>query len=100
MPVLPRQELKDAEVAAAVADILRHLVICLGEVDHAAVPVGEVVDDLVLVLLTDQVVKDHDLLIVHREFVEWQNIIPWCFKHVITNIIAQLFKLLTSLNAL
>ena len=74
MPVLPSQELENAEVAAVVVDILGHLVICLGEVDHAAVavpPVDEVVDDLVLVLPTDQVVEDHDLLIIDREFFEW-----------------------------
>ena len=95
-PVLPWQELENAEVAAVVANILGQLVICLGEVDHATVavpPVKEVADDLVLVLLTDQVVRDHNLLIVHREFVEWQYIIPWCFKRVIPNLIADFLEL-------
>ena len=90
------KNVQKAEVAAVVANVLGHLVICLGEVDHAAVavpPVKEVADDLVLVLLTDQVVKDHNLLIVHREFVEWQYIIPWCFKRVIPNLIADFLEL-------
>ena len=56
--VFLRLEVRKAEVAAVVPDVLRDLVVGLGEIDDAAVPVptvDEIVDDVVLVFSTSQV---------------------------------------------
>jgi len=67
-------------MATVVADVFWYLAKGLSEINNAAVsvpPVDEIVDDGVLVVFTNQVVKDDNLLLVHWKLFKWNNLIPW-----------------------
>jgi len=47
--------------------------------------VDEIVDDGVLAAFTNQVVKDDNLLVVHRKLFKWKNLIPWRLDGLVTS---------------
>ena len=71
-----------------VADLFWYLVKGTSEINNAAVfvpPVDEIVDDGVLAAFTNQVVKDNNLLVVHRKLFKWNNLIPWRLDDLVIN---------------
>ena len=75
-------------MATVVADFSWYLVKGLSEINNAAVfvpSVDEIVDDGLLVALKNQVVKDDNLLVVHRKLFTRNNLIPWRLDDLVAN---------------
>ena len=86
--VFARKEPENAQMAAVISDVFRHLVEGLSEVNNAAIsvpPVDEIIDDAVLVALANQVIKDNDFLVAHRQLFEREDFIAGSLNDLVTN---------------
>ena len=66
-----------------VTDVSGHLKVSLSEIDNAVIsvpPVDKIINDAVLVVLTNQIIKDGKVLVVRRQLFERDNFIPTVFK--------------------
>ena len=68
--VFSRKEFKNTKMTAVDTDVFWHLEVSLCEINYVAVSVptvNEIVDDCILVAFTKQIIRDDNLLVLHRE---------------------------------
>ena len=87
--VFAGKEPENAKMAAVIADVFRHLVEGLREVNDAAIDVSavvEIIDDAILVALANQIIKDNDFLVVHQQLFERDDFIAGGLNDLVTDI--------------
>ena len=90
--VFSRKKFDRTKMTEIVTDVFWNVVISLCEINCAAVSVptvDEIVDDNYCILLafTNQIIKDDNLLLVHRKLFKGDYFIPKCLDDLVPNLV-------------